>query len=98
MEVIPYISDNAADYLNSIIMVPNKALKINDFYKITGMTDKFFIAQKMKCLTNQCNLNTYEAKLFDEFEDEFENAKKIKKTSINRKYPIIITRIVRYEY
>lgn len=96
MEVIPYISDNAADYLNSIIMVPNKSLKINDFYKITGITDKFFIAQRMKCITTQCNANTYEAKISDEFEDE--PCKKIKKTSINRKYPIIITRIVRYEY
>ncbi len=70
MEVIPYVSDNANDYLNHIVMVPNKTSRTNDFYKITGMTDKFFIAQKMKCITTQCNPHTYEAKIVDEFENE----------------------------
>lgn len=112
MEIIPYKPDNIDHYLNNIVMIPNQDNELNGFYKITQFTDHFFYVKKMKYETKLIRVKEdsndptkkttlYEAIISNDFEDNQDNqdhiCKKIKKTSVNQKYPIIICSVVQYE-
>lgn len=109
MEIIHYETDDYDSFINNIIMIPEKNNNLNGFYKIIKSTPNFFCVKKMKCQTNLIKTynnddsNTeskiYEATIMLDFENETENDtyKKIKKTSINKKYPVIYTSVVQYE-
>lgn len=102
MEVIHYETENNEYYINSIVMIPNKENDMNGFYKIIKFSDHFFHLRKMKCETRMCKMNdntktkVYEAIISTEFEED-NHCKKIRKTSINQKYPIILCSVVQYE-
>ncbi len=114
MEQIPYEINHYEQYVNSIIMIPNKDNKLNSFYKIIQSTKTYFFVKKMKCETklvnptdnidnsdnsnnNEYNVPTkiYEVYISSEFENDI--LKRVKKTSIGNKYPIIICSVVQYE-
>ena len=99
MEVIPYQTDNYDEFINNIVMIPEKDYLTNGFYKIVKASDTFFYARKMNCQTKLIHMDEkkkiYQAIISDEFENDV--FKKIKKTSINKKYPVIITNVVQYE-
>jgi hypothetical protein len=107
MEVIPYETENYDNYINSIVMVPESDNGMNGFYKIIkSSSNNFFLLKKMKCETKLVKTNEtknsniekkiYEAIISNDFEND-KRYKKIKKTSINKKYPLIICSVVRYE-
>ena len=105
MEQIPYEINHYEQYVNSIIMIPNKDNKLNNFYKIIQSTKTYFFVKKMKCETKLVNTNDnndnneaskiYEVSISSEFENDI--LKRVKKTSIGNKYPIIICSVVQYE-
>lgn len=99
MEIIPYDTDNYDDFLNNIVMIHEKHNSLNGFYKIIKSTEKFFYAKKMNCQTElvemKCNKKIYKATILNDFENDV--LKKIKKTSINKTYPLIFATIVQYE-
>lgn len=106
MELSSYEIDNYANYVGSIVMMPCRYSDLNNFYKIVEVTKEFFYIKKMKFDTklvntsrDECNILTkkYEATISSEFDDEMPTLKKIKKTSLNKKYPLIICSIVTYE-
>ncbi len=89
-------------YMNNIVMIPNKNKKLNGFgfYKIIKSSEKYFFAKKMKCETKAVNISktkTYQVNISSDFEDENDLFKRIKKTSVDNKYPIIICSVVQYE-
>jgi hypothetical protein len=54
----------------------------------------------MKCETKAVNTSktkTYEVNISSDFENENDLFKRIKKTSVDNKYPIIICSVVQYE-
>lgn len=99
MEVIHYQTDNYHDFLNNIVMIPGNDNEFNVFYKIIKSSPSFFYARKMKCQTKLIemhgNKKIYQAIVSDEFESDV--FKKIKKTSINKIYPVIIASVVQYQ-
>lgn len=103
MQINHYSIDNYDDFMNRVVMIPEKNTGINGFYKIIKSTGSFFCVRKMKCQTTllttdlECGIITkkYQAIVSEHFDDEI--YKKIKKTSINKKYPEIICSIVQYE-
>ncbi len=108
MEQIPYEINHYEQYVNSIIMIPNKDNKLNSFYKIIQSTKTYFFVKKMKCETKLVNTNDnndnsdnnvptkiYEVSISGEFENNI--LKRVKKTSIGNKYPVIICSVVQYE-
>jgi hypothetical protein len=89
-------------YINNIVMIPEKNKKLNGFgfYKIIKSSEKSFFAKKMKCETKAVNTSktkTYEVNISSDFENENDLFKRIKKTSVDNKYPIIICSVVQYE-
>ena len=109
MEVIHYETNDYDSFMNNIIMIPERNNRLNGFYKIIKSTPNFFYVQKMKCETklvktiNNEDLDSkketkiYEAIISLDFEDESEPCKKIRKSSVQKKYPLIYTSIVQYE-
>lgn len=105
MDVIPFETNNYAYFLNNIVMIPEKECGLNGFYKIVSCSEKFFFAKKMNYETKlvktivdancQTETKTYEAIISSEFDNDI--IKKIKKTSVNKKYPVVICSVVRYE-
>lgn len=104
MELTPFEIDDDKYYIGQIIMIPDKERKTNSFYKIIKFSNKMLYTKKMKVDTTLVKYDdkemtkTYEAKITDEFENnESNNYKMVKKTSVNKKYPIIICCVVKYE-
>ena len=106
MDLAPYEIDNYDSYVGSVVMVPSKYSDLNHFYKIVKVTKDFFYIKKMKFDTklasttyDDCNKLTkkYEATISSDFDDEITSCKKIKKSSLNKKYPLIICSVVTYE-
>lgn len=95
MEVIPYEPDDYDYFMNSIVMIPEKDNNMNGFYKIVKSTNIFFFVKKIKSETKILESNKYEAIISSDFEND--TYKKIKKTSVNKKYPVIFTSVVQYE-
>lgn len=106
MELPHYEVKHYDEYMNNIVMIPDKIQGWNGFYKIVeSPSEHYFYVQKIKCETKRVYKNdleetssktkTYEAILSSEYENE--EKKKIKKSSVQKKYPIIICNIVRYE-
>lgn len=95
MEIIPYVPADYDYFLNSIVMIPEKGNNMNGFYKIVKSTNIFFFVKKIRCETKTLEPKKYEAIISSDFEND--TYKKIKKTSVNKKYPVILTSIVQYE-
>ena len=100
MDTITYGIHANEQYMNNIVMIPEKNKKLNGFgfYKIIKSSEKYFFANKMKCETKSVNTNknkTYEVNISSDFENDL--FKRIKKTSVNNKYPIVICSVVQYE-
>jgi hypothetical protein len=100
MDTITYGIHANEQYMNNIVMIPEKNKKLNGFgfYKIIKSSEKYFFAKKMKCETKSVNTNknkTYEVNISSDFENDL--FKRIKKTSVNNKYPIVICSVVQYE-
>lgn len=103
MEVIHYRTNDDNSYLNQIIMIPEKDSEINGFYKIVHFSEYFFYMKKVKSETELLNkpeskYKTYRAFVSNELEDEnTQMCKKIKKSSVDKRYPTIVCSVVEYE-
>lgn len=101
MEIIPYETDDYDSFMNNIVMIPEKNSKLNGFYKIIKSSNNFFYTKKMKCETKLAKINDNNTKIYEAIiSNDFENdnfTKMIKKTSVNKKYPLVICSIVQYE-
>jgi len=100
MEVLPYDTTVHDEFINNIVMIPEKDYLTNGFYKIIKSSGDFFYVRKINCETkliddNQAKKKIYQAIILDGFENNV--LRKIKKTSIHKKYPVIIASVVQYE-
>jgi len=87
--------DSDTNYEGRVIMISGK--KENNFYRVTGSTEKMFCIRKIKCETRIVREDedgiVYEAKIGEEYEEE--TRKIIKKNIV--KYPWIYCIIIQYE-